>query len=77
MVLGGNKKEERKLMITDVNKLIGLPHKEAKNFCKKCGAELRVMLKDGVPFAGTCDVKCNRINVAVDQDKITKIMGVG
>jgi len=59
------------------NHLIGLEVEQAKVELEKEGKILRVDTKDGVPLVGTCDMKANRLNVAITKGIITSVSGLG
>lgn len=60
-------KEEVKLS------LLGLTEEEAKKFCETNDYNFRIVRKDSVYFVITCDCKFNRLNLELDEGKITKV----
>lgn len=47
---------------------------DAKEFAEKSGFKFRVIKRDGKNRVSTCDFIQNRINVAVEQGKITDVL---
>ena len=57
--------------------LIGKTVEEAQDLIKKEGRTVRVMKRDGKGLIGDCRFATSRVNVAVQDDKIVSIIGVG
>jgi len=51
---------------------IGLTVKEAAERAKDEGFTFRVVKKDGINFLGTCDLRFDRLNFEIENNKITK-----
>lgn len=58
-------------------KIVGKDLDTAEFVAKKAGYSLRVMEQDGGNCIGTCDFRTDRMNVAVEGDKVTKVLSVG
>jgi nucleoside-triphosphatase THEP1 len=56
---------------------IGNTVEEVSEEAKRTGWSIRVMKQDGKDCVGTCDYNPGRLNVAVDNGKITEILGFG
>jgi hypothetical protein len=56
---------------------IGKTIEEAAIVLEKLGLTMRVMQRDGQHLVGTCDLRSNRISVAVTDNKVTSILGCG
>ena len=63
--------------MTEIVKIIGMSVKRAETLLKKHGFILRVMERDGEHFVGTCEMRTNRVNVVVENGKITGLLQVG
>lgn len=59
------------------NHLIGLSLQEAREKLEQESKRLRVMQEDGKSRIGTCDLRRDRVNVSVNDGKITDILSVG
>jgi hypothetical protein len=58
----------------DTNILIGLSETDARELAKSNGFfGFRVTRKDKVSYIVTCDFRPYRINVAIDNDKVSKV----
>ena len=55
----------------NINEIIGKTEKEAEEIAKEEGMHLRLMRKDKKSFCGTCDFRTDRINIEVEEDKIS------
>ena len=64
-------------MTEHIERIIGMNIEEAKSFLKDHGFSLRVMQRDGKHLVGTCDIRTNRLNVSVKDDKITGLLRIG
>ena len=58
-------------------KLIGFDVKYMTALLKIFGFSLRIVKQDGLSCITTCDYKKNRINVAVENNRISNIGGIG
>jgi nucleoside-triphosphatase THEP1 len=56
---------------------IGNTVEEISEEAKRTGWSIRVLKQDGKDCMGACDYNPGRINVAVDNGKITEIIGLG
>jgi len=57
--------------------LIGQTLKAASDFVADFGYILRVIQKNGSPCVLTRDYRLDRINVAIENDEITKVFNIG
>jgi hypothetical protein len=57
--------------------LIGKQIDEARKIAEGAGWCVRVKTRDGEALFVTCDVRSNRINVAIDQGAVVAVTGVG
>ena len=60
----------------DANTLVGLTPSEAEDKTREFDCTLRTVELDGKPQPVTMDFRTNRDNVALTDDKITKVLGV-
>lgn len=56
--------------------VIGQPIDRVRRRAEKAGWIIRVVRDGKKRYLGSCDVKANRINVAVDDGKVTQFAGV-
>ena len=61
----------------NINKILGMPVKDAQSVCEQVGYTLRVTKQDKQLFLGTCEVDEDRVNVHVENGKVAKIEGIG
>lgn len=61
----------------DFLNLIGLSVNEADEALKTAGYKMRVVQEDGEHFIVTMDYRLDRVNVAVNNGKVSSINGVG
>ena len=61
----------------DFEKIIGMKFTEAAKAIQQEGFKVRITKQDGKNLIVTMDFDVNRINVAVDDDVVTKILGRG
>lgn len=61
----------------DTSELVGLSETDAKARAKQDGCTVRVVERDGEPLPATMDFNPKRVNVAVTDDKVTAVQGVG
>jgi len=61
----------------NINKLIGMPVKEARTLCEEVGVRLRITKQDQQAFVGTCEYDTDRVNVRVENGKVAKVEGMG
>jgi len=59
------------------SQLIGLTEDQAKAVAAELGASLRVLEKDGQSFVYSCELRENRINVALASGLVIDILGTG
>ena len=59
--------------VFDSNQLIGLSETEAKKIAIRNGYAFRVTRKGDVNYIITCDFRIFRINVEIDNEKISKV----
>lgn len=57
--------------------IIGKTVAEANTACESNGYTMRIMEKDGQPLMGTCDLRSNRVNVAVLNGNVIRLQGIG
>lgn len=57
--------------------IIGKTIAEANAICEGNGYTMRVMEEDGEALMGTCDLRSNRVNVAVVNGNVTRLQGIG
>jgi hypothetical protein len=57
--------------------IVGKPVAEANIVCEAGGYTMRVMEEDGEALVGTCDLRSNRINVAVANGNVIRLQGIG
>lgn len=57
----------------DTNTLIGLSETEAKEIAIRNGFAFRVTRKDAVNYVITCDFRIFRINVEIDEEKVSSV----
>lgn len=57
--------------------LVGMEVEAARTKAEANGFKLRVRIRDGKPLTGTCDYCEDRINVSVQDGKVTGITGMG
>jgi len=57
--------------------IIGLPPTEASKLVREEGFSFRIMVKDGLKFEEQTDYLPTRINVKVDKNEVTEILGIG
>ena len=57
--------------------LIGKSETEAQQYTEDRGLTMRVTKRDGKAYATTMEFKAERVNVAVDKDVVTEILGRG
>jgi hypothetical protein len=53
--------------------LVGQPEATAVELLKNNGWKVRITVRDGEPFIGTCDFRDDRVQLQVRDGKITKI----
>ena len=58
------------------NTLVGMTPDAARHLLRQQGLRLRVKTLDGESQIGTCDLRSDRINVAVESNVITSVIGV-
>jgi hypothetical protein len=56
----------------DVKNLIGLTEENAVAKIKTSGFKVRVRMRDGQSFVGTCDARKDRVNLYIEKGLITK-----
>lgn len=54
----------------NLNDLLGLSENEAEAVIVRHGFVSRLTSKDGEVFFGTCDVRPDRVNLAIENDKV-------
>ena len=59
--------------VFDSDQLIGLSETEAKEIAIRNGYAFRVTRKDAVNYVITCDFRTFRINVEIDDEKVSKV----
>jgi hypothetical protein len=57
--------------------IIGKTIAEANAICEVNGYMMRIMEQDGESLIGTCELRSNRINVAVLNGNVIKLQGIG
>ena len=60
----------------DTGLLVGEELAGARELARAEGCEVRVVVRDGKNLVGTDDVRIDRVNVAVDDGRVTRIDGV-
>ena len=63
--------------MTDIQKIIGMSREEAQKTLQANGLTLRCQNLNGQSLIGTCDYRTDRVNVAIRENKITKVIGIG
>lgn len=61
----------------NARELIGMRLKRARMVARRHDCIVRVVRRDGEPIAGTDDYRDDRINVAVENERIVRIAGIG
>jgi hypothetical protein len=61
----------------DTSELVGLSEAAAEARAKQDGCTIRVVERDGEPLPATMDFSPDRVNVAVTDDEVTAVKGVG
>lgn len=59
------------------DKIVGMDLPDAESLAEESGHKIRVMMRDKSCLVGTCDYLPQRINVAVEEGKISSIIGTG
>ena len=59
------------------NLIIGKTIEEAVSVAAIQGLSVRVMKQDGREYMGTCDLRSDRINVAVVDGKVALVLSIG
>lgn len=62
-----------KTLREEVEALVGKPFGEAKDYAIARGLDFRVTSKDGFPRIVTCDLKADRVNVAIVDGIVTEV----
>lgn len=57
--------------------IIGLDIVDAEYMAKKKGLLIRPMCVDGQELLGTCDYRPNRLNIEVNDGKVSAVVSVG
>lgn len=60
-----------------VNKIIGMDEHEANNHLSSNGYTMRIINRDNTPYMVTMDLNDRRVNVFVNNGKISDIDGIG
>jgi len=64
--------------VSDLEKaIVGKTVEEAHKTANEQGLRLRIRTLNGQGTMGTCDYVTNRVNIAVDDDIVTGIVGIG
>lgn len=62
----------------EFQKAIGMNIEDAADYFKTLGYDrTRVVVKNGEPVIITMEYRMNRINVAIDGDKVTELIDIG
>jgi hypothetical protein len=59
----------------DTRRLEGKLLPRARRIARRHGCEIRVVERDGEPIPGTADYQPDRINVAVERRRVTRVVG--
>ena len=62
---------------TAISCIVEMGRDEAREYLKTQKMTMRVMQEDGKSLFGTADIKSNRVNVAVANNKVTAILSIG
>lgn len=65
------KKKSKEDTKTFPKNLVGLTEEAAKAKITELGMKVRVRNRDGETFMGTCDYRTDRVNLSIDNGKIT------
>ena len=65
-------KKKGATMMIDLNKLVGLAEDVAIAKIKAAGFVARIINRNGVPFMYTMDYRTDRVNLEIDNGKVTK-----
>lgn len=61
----------------DANTLVGKTLSDAKQEAAKFGCSVRAVELDGKPQAATMDFREDRVNVAISDGRVTKVLSIG
>jgi hypothetical protein len=65
------KKKVKEATQTFPKNLVGLTEDEAKAKITDLGMKVRIRNRDGETFMGTCDYRRDRVNLSIDNGKVT------
>lgn len=57
--------------------LMGRPLGKVRDILEGAGYQVRIVRKDGVDLSFTADMRDNRVNVVVTDEKVAEVIGVG
>jgi hypothetical protein len=61
----------------DPARLVGLSEADAGAHLEALGLALRVMAEDGLALLGTMDFRTDRVNVAVEDGRVVRVISLG
>lgn len=61
----------------NVQQCVGMTEQEASGYLTGIGYKMRVMWRDGKSLLGTCDFRTNRVNVAIRNGEVLRVMSLG